>query len=145
MTAVDTNILVHAHRAESPWHAAAMARLRDLAEGPWAIPWPCIHEFIAIVTHRKIFDPPTPPDDARKAVDTWLAAPTLELLSETSGYWDVLSGLLETSRVTGPRIHDARIAAICIQHAVTEIWTADRDFSRFPGVRVVNPLLPSTS
>lgn len=144
MIAVDTNILVYAHRAESPWHEAATARLQEIAEGSWAVPWPCIHEFLAIVTHPKIFDPPTPPDDARKAVGSWLAAPTITLLSETTGYWEILSELLRTSGVVGPRIHDARIAALCIQHDVEEIWTADRDFSRFAGIRSRNPLLQST-
>jgi toxin-antitoxin system PIN domain toxin len=144
MIAVDTNILVHAHRSDSPWNETAIGRLQALAEGPWAIPWPCIHEFIAIVTHPRIFDPPTPAERALEAVGTWMSAPTLELLSEAGGYWDVLSDLLGTSRVTGPRVHDARIAAICVQHAVTEIWTADRDFSRFPGVHAVNPLVISS-
>jgi toxin-antitoxin system PIN domain toxin len=140
MIAVDTNILVHAHRADSPWHAAATERLRELAEGPWAIPWPSIHEFIAIVTHPKVFDPPTPMDDARKAVDSWLRAPTLAMLCETEGYWEILSALLGRSRVVGPRVHDARIAALCIHNAINELWTADRDFSRFPELRTANPL-----
>jgi toxin-antitoxin system PIN domain toxin len=144
MIAVDTNILVHAHRAESPWHEAAAAGLRELAQEPWALPWPCIHEFMAIVTHPKIFDPPSPLADARRAADLWLAAPTVKLLSEAEGYWETLSGLLKTSGVVGPRIHDARIAALCIQHGVDEIWTADRDFSRFPGIKTRNPLLPTT-
>jgi predicted nucleic acid-binding protein len=63
MIAVDTNILVYAHREESPFYEKAYNCIRDLAEGsaPWAIPWPCIHEFFAIVTHPKIYDPPSPP------------------------------------------------------------------------------------
>jgi predicted nucleic acid-binding protein len=61
-------------------------------------------------------------------------------LREEEGYWEVLAGLLRAARVSGPRIHDARIAAICVQHAVTELWTADRDFSRFAGLTTRNPL-----
>jgi toxin-antitoxin system PIN domain toxin len=142
MIAVDTNILVHAHRADSPWSKSAVACLQELAEEPWAIPWPCIHEFLAIVTHPKVFAPPTPLDDARKTTSAWLASPTLRLLMELEGYWDILDELLKASRVSGPRIHDARIAALCLQHAVEEIWTADRDFSRFSGLKTRNPLLP---
>lgn len=141
MIAVDTNILVHAHRAESPWHDAAVACLRELAEGPWGLPWPCVHEFLAIVTHPRVFDPPSPVDDARKTVDGLLEAPTVHLLTEMSGYWPILSELLAASRVVGPRVHDARIAALCRLHAIDELWTADRDFSRFPGLRIRNPLL----
>jgi hypothetical protein len=141
MIAVDTNILVHAHRVDSPWHQAAVTRLPELAQGPWAIPWPCIHEFVAIVTHPKVFAPPTPLDDALKAVAGWLASPTLHLLSELEGYWETLHEVLRKSRVVGPRVHDARIAALCLQHGIDELWTADRDFSRFPGVVAHNPLL----
>jgi hypothetical protein len=145
MVAVDTNILVYAHRAEAPFHEAAVARLREIVSEPWAIPWPCIHEFLTIVTHPRIFNPPTSWGDAREAVARYLAAPTVHLLSELHGYWEVLSGILDASKVTGARIHDAHIAALCVQHAVAEIWTADRDFTRFPGVRARNPLLPSSS
>jgi len=141
--AVDTNILVHAHRADSPWHDAAFSLLRELAEERWSIPWPCVHEFLAIVTHPRIFDPPTPLHEALAAAHVWLVAPTVELLAEQPGYWDVLHELLKASQVVGPRVHDARIAALCLFHAVDEVWTADRDFSRFGGLRVRNPLVPA--
>ena len=62
MIAVDTNILVYAHREDSPWHEVAARQVTFLAEGhtPWAIPWSCVHEFLAIVTHPRIYAPPTP-------------------------------------------------------------------------------------
>ena len=145
MIAVDTNLLVHAHREDSIWHAAATAALTDLAdEGSrsWAIPWQCVHEFLAIVTHPRIFAPPTPLADALKAVELWLAAPTVSLLGETESHWEVLSRLLETSKVVGPQVHDARIAALCLEHGVDELWTADRDFSRYPSLKTRNPLVP---
>ena len=140
MIAVDTNILVHAHREESPWHEAAIACLAGLGSRRWALPWPCIHEFLAIVTHARIFDPPSPPARALAAAGGWLESPTLSLLSELDGYWDVLSDLVHGSRVSGPRIHDARIAALCLQHGVDELWTVDRDFSRFARLKTRNPL-----
>jgi toxin-antitoxin system PIN domain toxin len=141
LIAVDTNILLYAHRAESPWHDIAMARVREVSRRPWAIPWPCIHEFIAIATHPRVFDPPSPLTDARRAVESWLASPKLALLAETSGYWHTLDDLLRRARVVGPRVHDARIAALCLEHAVSELWTADRDFSRFTGLSIRNPLV----
>lgn len=142
MIAVDTNLLVYAHRADSEWHGAAAAVVHELAEGPaaWAIPWPCLHEFIAIVTHARIYSPPSTSEQALEQVDAWLASPSLALLSEGSGYWDVCRGLLQRSRVTGPRVHDARVAALCRHHGVRELWTADRDFNRFPDLSVRNPL-----
>ncbi len=140
MIAVDTNILVHAHRADSPWHEAATRALSTLGAGRWGIPWPCVHEFYAVVTHPNIFDPPTPLEDALLAVESWRAA-SLQLLGETDEHWPVLADLLRQGHVVGPMVHDARVAAICLQHGIEELWTVDRDFSRFPTLRVRNPLV----
>jgi toxin-antitoxin system PIN domain toxin len=143
LIAVDTNLLVYAHREDSPWHDAAFARIAEQAEGrtPWAIPWPCIHEFLAIVTHPQIYSPPTPLAAAIDQVEAWLESPSLLLLAEVEGYWPELRVALETGRVSGAQIHDARIAALCRLHGVRELWSADRDFGRFPGLVVRNPLV----
>jgi toxin-antitoxin system PIN domain toxin len=143
MIAVDTNILVYAHRGDSLFHDRASVAVRALAEGrrSWAIPWPCVHEFLAIVTHPRIYDPPTPVDAAITQVEAWLDSPSLVLVAEGADHWDRLRETL-AGGVAGPRIHDARIAALCAGSGINELWTADRDFSRF-GVNVVNPLLVS--
>jgi toxin-antitoxin system PIN domain toxin len=143
MIAVDTNVLVYAHRRDSPWFEQARIALRRLVEGTtsWAIPWPCVHEFLAISTHAKIYKPPTPLGRALEQVAALLASPSLVLLSEPAGYWQVLRRLLATSQVTGPRVHDARVAALCLCHGVTELWSVDRDFTRFPELRTQNPLV----
>lgn len=142
MIAVDTNILVYAHRRDSQWHELAAACVRELAEGAasWALPWPCVHEFLAIVTHERIFSPPTPMPKALEQVAAWLESPTLVVLSETAGYWDVLSRMLERAKITGPRVHDGRIASLCIHHGVRELLSADRDFTRFGELKTRNPL-----
>ena len=143
MIAFDTNILVYAHREDSPWHDRAYASVVEQAEGRanWAIPWPCIHEFLAIITHPKIFSPPTPQASAIAQVEAWLESPSLFLLSETEGYWQLFYEMIEAGRIVGGQIHDARIAALCILHGIKELWTADRDFSRFPRLSVRNPLI----
>jgi len=143
MIALDTNILVYAHRDDSEWHQAASRCLRDLAEAApaWAIPWACIHEFLAIVTNPRIFVRPTPIAVALETVDAWLASPSVVPLSEPPGYWRALRELLTSGRVLGPRVHDARIAAVCVASGARELWTADRDFGRFPGVTTRNPLV----
>lgn len=145
MIAVDTNILVYAHREDSPFHAAAIEKLTGLAEGLplWAIPWPCLHEFLAIVTHPRIYAPATPLDRALDQIEAWLASPSLRLLTEADAHWATLRRLLEAADVVGPQVHDARVAALCLQHGVSELWSADRDFGRFPGLRTVNPLVRS--
>jgi toxin-antitoxin system PIN domain toxin len=142
MIAVDTNLLVYAHREDSGWHAAAFTLLEELAAGPapWAIPWPCVHEFLAIVTHPRIYDPPTPLDLALDQVAAWLESPGLVLLAESAGYWDRLRSFVATGRVGGPQVHDARVAALCLHHGVEELWSADRDFSRYPELQTRNPL-----
>lgn len=143
MIAVDSNLLVYAHREDSPWHVAAYACLARLAEGraPWAVLWPCVHEFLAIVSHPRIYAPPTPLDKAIDQVEAWLESPSLVLLAESEDYWPQLRTLLRAGRVSGPKVHDARVAALCLQHGVSELWTIDRDFGRFPGLKVRNPLI----
>ena len=63
------------------------------------------------------------------------------LLSETEGYWPELRAVLAAGRVAGAQVHDARVAALCRRHGIRELWTADRDFSRFPDLTVRNPLI----
>ena len=145
MIAVDTNLLVYALREDSPFHAAALRVVAELAGSGrrWAIPWPCVHEFLAIATHPRIYSPPTPIEVACAALDAWFRSPMLELLGEGPGYWSELRRLASAARLSGPSIHDARIAALCIHHGVSELWSADRDFSRYPRLVVRNPL-PAT-
>ncbi len=142
MIAVDTNLLVYAHREDAPWHDVALTRITELAESraAWAIPWPCLHEFIAIVTHPRIYAPPTPLGDALDQVDAWLESPSVHLLAEGGEYWLILRGALVDARAVGPLVHDARVAALCRLHGVRELWVADRDFGRFASITVKNPL-----
>jgi toxin-antitoxin system PIN domain toxin len=141
--AIDTNILVYAHREDSEWHETAARAIARLAEGAaeWAIPWPCLHEYLAIVTHPRIFRTPTPVELAFGQIDAWLESPTLVVLSENDAYPATLREVVVSSRVTGARVHDARVAALCASHGVGELWTADRDFSLFPAVKARNPLV----
>jgi len=143
MIAVDTNLLVYAHRQDSEWHCPALAALVSLAESGqrWGIPWPCVHEFIAIVTHPRIYQPPTPLETALEAMAVWLKSPGCTPLGEGPGYFERLAELAVTAKLSGPMVHDARIAAICLHHGVQALWTADRDFSRYAGLKVHNPLL----
>ena len=141
MIAVDTNILVAFMRAEYPHHARARERIRQLAEGSaaWALPWACVHEFLAVTTNPRVFRVPLAPQQAADAIDALLESPTAVMISEGPGYWETLRTLVEEGSIVGPRIHDARIAAVCLTNGVRELWTADRDFSRFPALRVHNP------
>jgi toxin-antitoxin system PIN domain toxin len=141
--AVDTNVLVAAHRSDTESHIRAAGAVRTLAEGvaPWGIPWPAVSEFVAITTHPRIFRPPSTLAQAVAQLDAWLASPSVRLLAERPATWSTLRDLLVSGRASGARAHDARIAGICLDHGVRTFWTADRDFSRFPRLRTVNPLV----
>jgi len=141
MVAVDTNILVYYHRIDNKWHNEARKLILDLHESgdPWAIPWPCVAEFLSIVTHPKIFNPPSPLKEALKELEYLRQSPHLYFLAEDHNFFDVFDNLLITSKISGPRIHDARIAAIALQHKISVLYSMDRDFSRFKKLKVVNP------
>lgn len=143
MTAVDTNILVYAHRRESRHHEAASGVLRTLAQGSrrWAIPWPCVYEFFSVVTNPRIWRAAaSTPEQSWRQIDAWTASPSLLLLTETEEFLTLLERFARRPRVRGPIIHDARVAAICIAHGVEELVTADRDFSLFPELPLRDPL-----
>ncbi len=135
MKAVDTNILVYAHRREAPRHAESRAQVSALAESraPWAIAWPCLSEFYSVVTNTKIWKGrASSPAEALGQISAWCNSPTLELLSEVDTSLELFASLLMTAQVKGAVVHDARIVAICLAHGVRALITADRDFSRFP-------------
>ncbi len=142
MIAVDTNILVYAHRQDSEWHQRARDVVTSLAQAQhaWAIPWPCVHEFLAIATHPRIYDPPSTAPQALEQVGAWLASPSLVMIGEAADHLARLDSLITDGRARGPEIHDARIATICLSHGVSELFTADKDFSRFPSLLTRNPL-----
>jgi toxin-antitoxin system PIN domain toxin len=142
MIAIDTNILVYAHRRESAFHDNAKSVVRTCAEGAdaWAIPWPCIHEFLAVVTNPRVFRQPTPLKAALDQVQSWCESPSLRLLAEDDGYWPILSKLVKAGDLRGAKVHDARIAALVLYHGARELLSADRDFSRMAPLAVRNPL-----
>jgi toxin-antitoxin system PIN domain toxin len=142
MVAVDTNILVYAHRREASEHDAAMELLRTLAAGSsaWAIPWPCVYEFFSVVTNRRIWGTAaSTPSQAWRQLDAWFSTPTLRLIGETEDFTAILADVAVSPRIHGPVIHDARIAAICVAHGIETLYTRDRDFSLFADVKCAAP------
>lgn len=143
MIAVDTNILVYAHRREVSEHALAFQMIARLARGSdrWAIPWPCLFEFFSVVTNMRIWkDAASSPAQAWKQIDVWTSSPSVTLLSEPPDFTSALGPLLNRARIRGPVVHDARVAALCLCHGVERLLSRDRDFSLFPELTVENPL-----
>ena len=143
MIAVDTNILVYAHREECEFHDVAAACMVSLAEGaqPWGIPVSCLHEFLSVVTNPKVFAPASTTNQALAQIDAWLASPHASVLHSGQQHVAVLSELSRKAKLKGGQFHDARVAAICLENAVSVLWSADRDFGRFKALKTVNPLV----
>lgn len=140
MIAVDTNVLIHAHRAEMPKHAQALQRLADFAQGNtvWGIPVFCMGEFLRVVTHPRLFRPPSSLEEALQALEGLLKASNVRVLSPGPRYPQLLAESIRSGQATGNLVFDAQIAALCCEHAVEGLLTLDRDFSLFPEVRTLN-------
>lgn len=141
MIAVDTNILVYAYNESAPSHEQALAAMGRLVREPaWGLPWIVAGEFYSVLTDSRIWREPQV-DGALAALDAWLATPGARLLAEPPGHWPRLRAMLARARPLGRKVHDARIAAVCLAAGVTELWSSDRDFSWYPELRVRNPLV----
>jgi uncharacterized protein len=137
--AVDTNVLVAAHRSDAPRHDRALLWLRSLAQGaePWGIPVVCISEFVRVVTHRRVFDPPSTIAQAVDAMDALLESPSVRILTPSSGHWPLLRASIVAGEATGNLVFDAQIAALCREHGVERLLSEDRDFKRFPALHLL--------
>lgn len=137
MIAVDTNVLIYANRSAAPLHHAARERLTALAEGttPQALPLPVAWVFLRIVT-QAVFRPPTTRDQALDALSRLTASPSIRLLSPGAQHWSLLRRVSGEASARGALLADAVIVALCREHGVDTILTDDRDFLRFPGIRV---------
>ena len=137
MMVIDANILIYAHRDDAPQYAKAFAAMKRLAEGddPWLLTWHAIHEFVAIVTHPKMYHPPTEMAHALEQVDAWMESPNVIVAGEGDGYWDHFKRLALDSGIRGRAIYDVRLAAVGVSHGVFDVLTNDSDFNRIPSIR----------
>jgi toxin-antitoxin system PIN domain toxin len=136
LIAVDTNILVYAHREEMPLHRKSLDRLTEMAENhiPWAIPVFCLTEFLRVVTHPKVFDPPSSIQDGLEAVGELVRSPSLVVLHPAERFWRLFDDIVRQSGARGNLVYDAQIAAVCLENGVNDLLSEDRDFTRFDGI-----------
>jgi toxin-antitoxin system PIN domain toxin len=139
--ALDTNILVYAHRPEAPLHRDAARTVRALAESgrSWGIPFHVLVEFAAVVSSPKIWKVPSSCEQIAAQMKAWRSSPDLHVLGDDETVWERTVALARAGAIQGGQWYDARIAAVCLAHGVTELWTADRDYSRFASLRTRNP------
>jgi len=138
--AVDTNILVFAHREERPAHIRALQWIRHLATRavPWALPVFALGEFVRVVTHPRVFDPPSSLEDALAALHALVESPGVRILNPGRRFPTHYSESVRVARASGNLAFDAQIAALCREHGVGRLLTRDRDFSRFPWIQIVD-------
>ncbi len=142
MIALDTNLLIHAHHGESVLHEEAKALVKQCAESPqaWAICHHSLVEFYGVATHLRLWKSPSTPSEAVNQIRAWRESPSLRVLFDSRQSQDALEELAIRAKVHGPMVHDARIAACCLAEGISELWTVDRDFSRFAALKTRNPL-----
>jgi toxin-antitoxin system PIN domain toxin len=130
-------VLIAAHRRELPRHDLARTAVKTLAEGlaPWGIPVFCLAEFVRVATHPRVLDPPTPIDRALEFLEKLLGGPTVRLLLPGPRYPEIFDRCVREAEARGNLAFDAQIAAVCMEHGARDLWTFDRDFSRFSELR----------
>ena len=141
MIALDTNLLVYAHRSAVAEHGSArraIVRARK-SSGGWGFSMPVVGEFWSVVTHPTAAGRPSAPQEARRFIVA-LEAAGAEIWTPGGGFAARLTQLAIDLSVTGPRIFDLQIALMAFEGGATELWTADRRFVSVPGLPVVSAL-----
>ena len=139
MRAIDTNVLIHAHREEMDKHKEALELIHYLAEGDtaWAIPVFCISEFLRVATHPRVFHPPTPLEIALTAIEDLIRSPSVRLLFPQDRYWSIFTHIMRQGNIMGNIVFDAQIVALCLEHGVQTLVSEDRDMRRFKDLEVI--------
>jgi len=143
MILVDANLLLYANDAGSPHGDASRRWLQSALAGPQLVrfAWLTLWAFLRISTNPRVFEHPLSMTEAEELVSSWLAQPVAGTLEPGDRHWEILRGLAQSGQTVGPLVMDAALAAIAIEHGAT-LYTTDRDFARFAGLRHINPLAP---
>ena len=141
MILLDANLLLYAHDVSSQEHVPTNTWIQSTLAGAETIgfAWETILAFLRIATTPRIFSEPLELQVAVAIIQHWLTFPNVVILSPTSQHWQIFARLLPKTRVRGSLIMDAHLAALAIEHGAT-LCTNDRDFARFPGLKVEFPL-----
>ena len=144
MTLVDANVLLYAYDSTSRLHSAARSWLEEQLSGSALVglPWSVLLAFLRISTNARALQRPLSIDDATAIVSSWIDVPSVVIPAPGPGHWDILAGLLVASQARGPIVSDAHLAALTLEHGGV-LATTDRDFTRFEGLRVMDPLRTS--
>lgn len=144
MIVLDANLLLYAHDTRAADHKAASATISGIFSGSDLVgmPWQTIMAFLRISTNSRISGTALSMERAVALVQGWVELPQLVLLVPGEKHWRILQQMLIDGRVNGPSATDAALAALTIEHGGI-LYTTDRGFARYPGLRFVNPLTGS--
>lgn len=139
--AVDANLLLYASDESSTLHDRAIALLDEIAMGPEIayLFWPVAMAYLRIATHPAIFARPLSHADARANLESLLSLPHVQAVGEGDAFWARFREVADDLRPTGNLVPDAHIVALMLSHGVRTIWTRDRDYRSFAGIRVRDP------
>ena len=142
MIVLDANLLLYASDDTSPHHAPARAWLGKVLSGPELIglPWQVVCAFLRISTNSRIFANCLSMEQAVAVVQRWMDLKHVRLLVPGERHWVLLQKMVVGGQVRGPLVTEAQLAAITLEYGGV-LYSTDRDFARFPGLRWVNPLL----
>lgn len=141
MILCDANLLLYAYNVDSADHAKAKEWLEGelSSQSLFCLSWQTITAFIRISTNHRAFPQPLSIKEAAGIVSSWLDRPQCRVLTETEKHWDILAVMLTKEKAVGPLVMDAHLAALAVEHGAT-LATTDRDFARFSGLKMINPL-----
>jgi uncharacterized protein len=141
MTLLDANILLYANNESAAQHGDVMKWLKELFETrqPVGLSWLTLWAFLRVTTNSRVWPHSISAAVAWELVHEWLAQPGVVLIHPGPRHADILEKLMVGERATGPLVSDAALAALAIEHGAV-LASADRDFSRFPGLRWINPI-----
>jgi uncharacterized protein len=135
---VDANLLLYAYHPRAHQHEASRRWLEDVLSGPDLVrfAWVTLRAFLRISTNPRVFERPLVTAEAETAVTSWLSQPRAGIVEPSDRHWEILRGLMREGQTAGPVVMDAVVAAIALEHGAT-VYTTDRDFARFPGLKRV--------
>ena len=141
MIVVDANLLIYSYDSDSPHHKKSRAWVEQTFSSaePVGLPWQTVTAFLRVITNRKLPGSRLTVEQAAQPVDEWLAQPNVRMLAPGDEHWSELKRMMVEGRASGPLVSVAELVALTVEHAGV-LYSADRDFARFPGLRWKNPL-----
>jgi hypothetical protein len=141
MILIDTNLLIYSYHQGSDWHLPARRWLTTVLETESfiALPWSVLLAFLRLTTNKRVFSSPYSGREATEIVNSWLERANVVALEPGEAYWRILRDLIGETQATAELIPDAHLAALAIEHSAV-LCSTDRDFTRFPGLRLLDPL-----